>query len=151
MPNHRPTAPPKAPADTTANATFPPDAVPDAFLAQCPSRTVLTRLVEKWTLLILVALADGPRRFGALRRQIEGVSQKMLTQSLRRLERDGLVDRRLYDEMPLRVEYSLTALGRDALPLVAQLKRWAEAHLHTIEARREAFDRALAPPDDPRS
>lgn len=106
---------------------------PDAFLKACPSRALLARVAEKWTLLVLVALEDGPTRFGALRRRVEGVSQKMLTQTLRGLERDGLITRHLYDEMPLRVEYELTAPGRELLPLAAQLKRWAEAN-YTAEA-----------------
>ncbi|MFN3945278.1 MAG: winged helix-turn-helix transcriptional regulator [Allosphingosinicella sp.] len=99
---------------------------PDAFLKACPSRALLARIAEKWTLLVLVALEHGPVRFGTLRRQIEGVSQKMLTQTLRALESDGLVSRRLYDEMPLRVEYALTLRGRSLLPLAASLKHWAE-------------------------
>ena len=101
---------------------------PDAFLRACPSRALLTRIAEKWTLLILVALEDGPTRFGALRRRVEGISQKMLTQTLRGLERDGLVSRTLYDEMPLRVEYALTARGRSLPPLAAAIKAWTEAN-----------------------
>ncbi|MEM9795411.1 MAG: helix-turn-helix domain-containing protein [Pseudomonadota bacterium] len=99
---------------------------PDAFRLACPSRDLFIRLAEKWTLLAIPALADGPLRFGALRRRLEGVTQKMLTQTLRKLEADGLVDRALYDEMPLRVEYSLTPKGRALLPHVAALKLWAE-------------------------
>ena len=101
---------------------------PDAFLRACPSRALLARIAEKWTLLVLVALRDGPVRFGALRRTVEGVSQKMLTQTLRALESDGLVTRHLYDEMPLRVEYELTKRGRSLLPLAADIKQWAEAN-----------------------
>lgn len=102
------------------------DVAPDAFLKACPSRALLARIAEKWALLVLVALEEGPTRFGALRRRIEGVSQKMLTQTLRALERDGLVTRHLHDEMPLRVEYALTDRGHELLPLAAQLKHWAE-------------------------
>jgi DNA-binding HxlR family transcriptional regulator len=102
------------------------DVAPDAFLKACPSRALLARIAGKWALLVLVALEEGPTRFGALRRRVEGVSQKMLTQTLRALERDGLVTRHLYDEMPLRVEYALTDRGRGLLPLAAQLKQWAE-------------------------
>ena len=101
---------------------------PDAFLKACPSRALLARVAEKWTVLVLVALEPGPRRFGALLRQVEGVSQKMLTQTLRALERDELVSRRLYNEMPLRVEYTLTERGRSLLPLAAELKRWSEVN-----------------------
>jgi DNA-binding HxlR family transcriptional regulator len=113
---------------------------PDAFLLACPSRAVLTRIGEKWAMLALVALTQGPRRFGGLRRSIEGVSQKMLTQTLRNLERDGLVTRRLYDEMPLRVEYELTALGKELVPLVACLKAWAEQNLRKIEKSQTQFE-----------
>lgn len=99
---------------------------PDAFLLACPSRDLFVRLAEKWTLLAIAALAEGPLRFGALRRRLNGVTQKMLTQTLRKLEDDGLVHRELFDEMPLRVEYSLTEKGADLLPLVVALKKWAE-------------------------
>ena len=116
------------------------DPQPDAFVAACPSRDILARLGGKWTLLILVALSRGPIRFGALRRQIEGISQKMLTQSLRRLERDGLVARQVFDEMPLRVEYRSTELGRGVLPIARRLKSWVEEHFHEIEAQQKEFD-----------
>ena len=113
---------------------------PDAFLAACPSRALLSRLGEKWSMLIVVALEDGEVRFGALRRRLEGVSQKMLTQNLRSLERDGLVVRRLHDERPLRVGYALTPAGRSLLPHVHALKRWAEAHLAPVERSNADFD-----------
>jgi DNA-binding HxlR family transcriptional regulator len=99
---------------------------PDAFLKNCPSRDLFARLSEKWALLSIAALAEGPLRFGALRRQLEGVTQKMLTQTLRKLESDGLIKRQVFDEMPLRVEYSLTERGWDLMPLVKKLKAWAE-------------------------
>lgn len=113
---------------------------PDAFLAACPSRGLLARLGEKWAVLALVALADGPLRFGALRRRLEGVSQKMLTQTLRRLERDGLLTRTLYDEMPLRVEYALTDAGRSALAPLRAMKAWAEGNLAASLDANAAFD-----------
>ena len=77
---------------------------PDAFLKVCPSRTVLARVGQKWTVLTMVALQDSALRFGDIRRRLEGVSQKVLTQTLRAMERDGLIERRLYDERPLRVD-----------------------------------------------
>ena len=117
---------------------------PDTFIAVCPSRAVLARMGEKWTLMILVSMADGPVRFGALRRRIEGISQKMLTQVLRNLERDGLLERRHHDERLPRVEYTLTALGRDLLPLAQRLKAWAEEHLHEIERNNARYDEQLA-------
>lgn len=113
---------------------------PEAFLAACPSRAVLGRIGEKWTLMVVVALAPGARRFGHLQRQLEGVSQKVLTRSLRNLERDGFVRRRDYGEIPRRVEYNLTPLGRSFLPLAQTLKQWAEEHLLEIEANAERFD-----------
>ncbi len=114
---------------------------PDAFVALCPSRPLLARLGEKWSLLVIVALAEtAPQRFGALKRRLEGVSQKMLTQTLRSLERDGLVARRLYDEMPLRVEYHLTPLGESLVPLTKQIKSWAEINLHAIQKNNREFD-----------
>ncbi|MCK0068147.1 winged helix-turn-helix transcriptional regulator [Kordiimonas laminariae] len=116
---------------------FPADAQPDAFVARCPSRQVLVRLAEKWTMLAIVALEGGPVRFGELKRRIEGVSQKMLTQTLRNLEQDKLITRQIYDEMPLRVEYELTALGRDLLPLIQAIKDWTEVHFREIVGEAE--------------
>lgn len=113
---------------------------PDAFLAVCPSRMVLARLGEKWALLCLVALASGALRFGTMRRRLEGVSQKMLTQTLRHLERDGLITRRLFNEMPLRVEYELTPRGRDVLPLALALKYWVERNFLAIAASNQRYD-----------
>lgn len=114
---------------------------PDAFVRICPSRAVLARVGEKWTTLALVALAGGPLRSGALRRRLEGVSQKMLSQTLRNLERDGLVARTAFDERLPRVEYRLTERGRTLLPWVVGLKAWAEENLKGIERSNAAFDR----------
>ena len=88
-------------------------------------------------MLVIVALEDGPHRFGTVRRRVEGISQKMLTKTLRKLEQDGLVTRTAYNEMPLRVEYSLTTLGRDLLPLIRAIKEWAEIHMAHVLAHRE--------------
>ncbi|MEL6363175.1 MAG: helix-turn-helix domain-containing protein [Pseudomonadota bacterium] len=95
---------------------------------------------DKWSTLLLVALADGPLRFGGLRRRLDGISQKMLTQTARHLERDGLVSRTLYDERPIRVEYDLTNLGRSLLPHVRSLKDWAEQNWRSVEASHARFD-----------
>ena len=113
---------------------------PNAFLAKCPSRPLLARIGDKWSTLLLVALADGPLRFGGLRRRLDGISQKMLTQTARHLERDGLVSRTLYDERPIRVEYDLTNLGRSLLPHVRSLKDWAEQNWRSVEASHARFD-----------
>ncbi|MFT4510244.1 winged helix-turn-helix transcriptional regulator [Caballeronia sp. 15711] len=117
---------------------------PDAFLQVCPSRTVLLRIGQKWTVLAMVALQSSPRRFGDLRRRLEGVSQKMLTQTLRAMERDGLVKRQLHDERPVRVEYELTPLGESLLSIVIALKKWAEEQLDAIEANNHAYDKKFA-------
>jgi DNA-binding HxlR family transcriptional regulator len=113
---------------------------PDAFKRICPSREVMARLGEKWTMLVIVALENGPMRFGELRRKVEGVSQKMLSKTARNLERDGLLTRRLIDEKPLHVEYELTERGRELLVVVQALKKWAEKHLHAIIANARSFD-----------
>ena len=115
---------------------------PDAFLTACPSRGLVARLGEKWALLVLVAIAGGCRRFGALKRRLEGISPKMLTQTLRTLERDGLIHRQVVSTRPVAVEYSLSPLGADLLPLAQALKSWAEAHLHEIVQHNAAFDGA---------
>lgn len=113
---------------------------PDAYLSACPSRPLMARLGEKWTVLAIVALEDGPLRFGVLRRQLEGVSQKMLSQTLRNLERDGLLVRTVFDARPIRVEYELTKLGMSLVPLLMDLKRWAEQNLETVEAARGKYE-----------
>lgn len=117
---------------------------PDAFLAACPSRHLLARIGEKWTLMVVVALDGEAVRFGALRSRIEEVSQKMLTQSLRNLERDGLVRREVFDEMPVRVEYTLTELGTTLVPLAKALKQWAEGSLKAVEESQVRYDEAAA-------
>ncbi|MEL7114700.1 MAG: helix-turn-helix domain-containing protein [Pseudomonadota bacterium] len=108
------------------------DLKPDAFLAACPSRHILARLGQKWTMLVIVALEDGPVRFGAIHRKVEGVSQKMLSQTLRQLEEDQMVMRKAFDEKPLRVEYELTELGVSVMPLIKAVKHWSEEHLDQI-------------------
>ena len=112
----------------------------DAFLAACPSRQVLARISDKWVTLILVALAGGPLRYSDLGRVITGVSQKMLTQTLRTLERDGLVARAVTASVPVRVDYQLTPLGDSLMPAVNAVKSWAEEHISEIEASRTAYD-----------
>jgi len=99
---------------------------------ECRARAVLTILAEKWALLVIEALSTGPVRTGDLRRRIGGVSEKMLIQTLRRLESLGLVERRDYREVPPRVDYALTEIGRSLSPLVLDLDRWVEANAFTL-------------------
>ena len=117
-------------------------AVYNAYLAECPSRQVLDALSDKWVTLVLTALADSPRRYSELSRTIAGVSQKMLTQTLRTLERDGLVSRAITVSVPVRVDYELTPLGRTLLPVVRAIKDWSETHIAAVHAARAAYDQA---------
>ncbi|MDV3221297.1 helix-turn-helix domain-containing protein [Intrasporangium sp.] len=110
----------------------------DAFLAECPSRQLLDLVTSKWVCLVLAALADGPRRHSELRRDIAGVSQKMLTQTLRDLERDGLVTREVTPSVPVRVDYALTDLGEGLREVIQPLKTWAEANMDVVLANRAA-------------
>jgi len=108
--------------------------------ANCPVRDVLDRVGEKWTLLILVALAGEPQRFSALQRDVGDISKRMLTQTLRMLERDGLVERTVYPTKPPSVDYRLTALGRSALNPLASLIGWASESHDEIRAARAEYD-----------
>lgn len=117
------------------------DAPQTVFDRQYSSRAVLALLAEKWTTLVLYALAGGTKRHGELRHEIAEISQKMLTQTLRRLERDGLVARTMYPQVPPRVEYALTPLGQTLGTLVCAICDWAAVHYEEIEAARTAYDR----------
>lgn len=109
----------------------------------CPTRQVLDRVADKWTMLVIVALEDEPvMRFSELRRRIEGISQKMLTQTLRALERDGLVERTVYPTVPVTVEYRLTDLGAGLSRTVNTLRTWAYGNIEHIQAARERYDQA---------
>jgi DNA-binding HxlR family transcriptional regulator len=120
-----------------------PIARPDAFVAECPTRELLSRLSDKWVSLVLVALADGSLRYRELHRRIDGVSQKMLTQTLRALERDGLLTRTVTPTVPLRTDYQLTALGATLLPIMAAIKAWAEERIDEVERARIVYDAAV--------
>ena len=110
------------------------------FDQSCPTRTVLDSVADRWTTLIIDLLAEGPQRFGALRRRIGGISQKMLTQTLRTLERDGLVSRRVYPTTPPSVEYALTPLGQTLTEPLGALRTWSVANVEQILAARAAYD-----------
>lgn len=118
----------------------------DVMVATCPSRTSLARIANKWTAMIVIALADGPLRFGAIREAVDGISGKVLTETLRDLERDGIVSRTMYNEMPPRVEYELTPLGQSLRAPLTALGRWAEAHIEDVLQAREKFDERIASP-----
>src|SRR6476660_4537973 len=104
--------------------------------AHCLSRVVLSRIADKWTALIIQVLAGGTKRYAVLQREIGGISQKMLTQTLRSLERDGLIERKVYPEVPPKVEYALSRLGRTLIEPLQALCRWSEKHLPELQANR---------------
>jgi DNA-binding HxlR family transcriptional regulator len=130
----------------------------DAFLAQCPSRQLLDRLADKWVTLVLSALrSDGshefgtdcageprPMRYSELSRMLAGVSQKMLTQTLRSLERDGLITRTVTPTVPVTVTYELTPLGLSLHETMRGLKRWAETHMDDVLVSRAAYDQEVS-------
>lgn len=112
------------------------------YLANCPTRHILDRIGDRWTVLVVGFLGRGDARFSRLLRGIEGISQKMLTQTLRGLERDGLVLRTVRPEVPVRVDYELTDAGRSLLTPLRALEDWSIEHVAAISAAREAYDRS---------
>jgi len=110
---------------------------PDPWNADCPSRELLALIGDKWVLLLLPKLAQSPKRNGELMRALGGISQKMLTQTLRAMERDGLIARRDFGEVPPRVEYELTELGRSLAAPVAALDRWVVERFRAVERARK--------------
>ncbi|AKK02081.1 winged helix-turn-helix transcriptional regulator [Corynebacterium epidermidicanis] len=101
----------------------------DPYSRACPSRGFLSRLGEKWTVLVVLKLADGPQRYSDLAKEIDGISQKMLTKTLKSLQSDGLVERKIYDDSPPRVEYGLTERGYSLLGPLQGLMDWAVTHM----------------------
>jgi DNA-binding HxlR family transcriptional regulator len=116
----------------------------DAFFEACPSRELLDRLSDKWVSLIIVSLTDGELRYSEISRTVAGVSQKMLTQTLRNLERDGLLSRSVRPSVPVQVSYQLTDLGRSLLPVLRAIKDWAEANMLEVRQAREVFEAVSA-------
>lgn len=114
----------------------------------CPTRMVLGRLADKWTVLVVGQLAPGTRRFGELRREITGISPKVLTQTLRALERDGILTRRVYASVPPKVEYALTPLGRTLIDLVDAIRGWAETHIEAVLEAQQTFDQQTQDVDE---
>ncbi len=113
---------------------------PNVYDPACPTRRVLDLIGDKWATLIVGLLETQPQRFAALQRQIGGISHKMLTQTLRNLERAGLVKRTVYAEVPPRVEYALTQLGQTLCQPIAALRLWAEENIAAVMASQEHFD-----------
>jgi DNA-binding HxlR family transcriptional regulator len=113
---------------------------PDIHNPDCPSRAVLDRISDKWTPLIVLVLRDGPMRFTHLRLGVGGVAPKVLAETLRRLERDGLLTRTAYAEVPPRVEYELTALGHSLTEPISAVAVWAEEHTRQITRARDRYD-----------
>jgi len=116
----------------------------DVYEDRCPTRLVLDRIADKWALLILNRLRSETIRFNQLRRDIKGISQKVLSQTLKRLERDGLISRCVHATVPVTVEYALTPLGRTLTETVAALAHWAESNIEEVLAAQAAYDAAAA-------
>ncbi|MGL5807301.1 MAG: winged helix-turn-helix transcriptional regulator [Xenococcaceae cyanobacterium] len=114
---------------------------PSIFTLECPTQKVMDILCNKWSLIILYCLSFGTKRHNQLQKQIEGISQKMLTQTLKHLERHGLVARNVYPVIPPKVEYSLTPVGTTLIEPLAYLCHWSEDHITELEAAQELYDR----------
>ncbi len=112
---------------------------------RCPTRLVLTRIADKWTVLVVTALEGGTLRFSELQRRVGGVSQKMLTQTLRGLERDGLLTRTVYPSVPPKVEYTLTPLGHTLVTLFDAIRLWSESHIEEVLKSQATYDDGGAP------
>ncbi|TYC85502.1 helix-turn-helix domain-containing protein [Novosphingobium sp. BW1] len=111
------------------------------FSVDCPSRKLFEQIADKWSMMVLTVLDHGPVRFNAIKRYLEGVTQKSLTQCLRKLERNGLVKRQVIPAAPVAVEYSLTPLGQSLLPPFKALYLWTIDNMAQVDAARTDFDR----------
>ncbi len=118
--------------------------IPNPYDANCPTRMILDRIGDKWAVLVLGLVEHEPRRFNELRRSIDGLSQKMLSQTLKSLERDGLVQRRAFATVPVTVEYSITPLGLTLAATVNALRLWAEKHIGDVLAAQKRYDAKAA-------
>nr|WP_320167248.1 helix-turn-helix domain-containing protein [uncultured Methylophaga sp.] len=112
----------------------------DVYNKNCPTRLVLDRIADKWTVLTVGALANETKRFSQLQRELDGISQKMLTQTLRGLERDGVIQRQVYPTVPPKVEYSLTPLGRTLITLLENITDWSEDNIERVIEAQQAYD-----------
>jgi DNA-binding HxlR family transcriptional regulator len=113
---------------------------PDVYAANCPTRQLLDRIADKWSVLILTTLGGSEMRFNGLKRRIEGISQKMLSQTLRSLERDGLVSRRVVPTVPVSVTYAITPLGTELLDALRAMIDWAERRMVAVAQAQAAYD-----------
>ncbi|WP_103335047.1 winged helix-turn-helix transcriptional regulator [Amycolatopsis sp. CA-126428] len=118
---------------------------PDPYDRNCPTRQLLDRIGDQWTVLIVGALSAGPLRFTEIGRRVDGISQKVLTQTLRSLVRDGILTRTTYPTIPPKVEYELTALGRNLSEPLDVLDRWARRHMSSVQEARDAYDAEHTP------
>lgn len=116
---------------------------PNVYHPLCPTRMILDCIADKWTVLLLGMLEDGPQRFNHLRREVGGISQKVLSQTLKSLERDGLVTRTAFPTVPVTVEYAITPLGLTLAGTIAGLRDWAESHIGAVLAAQQAYDQRM--------
>ena len=112
----------------------------NVFAKACPTRLVLDRIADKWALLALRLICVKPKRFNQLKRDIEGISQKVLSQTLKKLERDGLITRRAFATVPVTVEYSITPLGETLTDVATSISKWAEANIEAVMAAQKNYD-----------
>ncbi len=129
-----------APSRNLVSSPEPPAAPPDPYAASCPTRLLLDRIGDKWMVLTLGLIRDKPRRFNALRREIEGVTQKMLSQTLKQMERDGLITRTVLPTAPISVEYAITPLGGTLAAVLDGLQLWARDHMADVLTSRRLYD-----------
>lgn len=118
---------------------------PQCFSSDCPSRVLFDQISDKWSMMILTVLNDGPHRFNSIKRRLEGVTQKALTQCLRRLERNGLVFREVISLSPVAVQYEITSLGQTLQKPIRALYEWTVAHMPDVEVARQRFDGLASP------
>ena len=140
LPGKEPLPTPERSPGQILSASFQAWSGRELVTAACPVRDVIDHLGDKWSTLLIIALASGPLRFGALRRAVPDISQRMLTQTLRDLQRDGLIGRQVFPTKPPSVEYSLSPLGRSLLEPLAMLVGWAERNHPEIRMARARFD-----------
>ena len=132
----------KAPSGHPVSSPTPPDRAPNPYDARCPTRLMLDRIGDKWSVLIIGLLSGGPIRFNRLRREIAGLTQKTLSLTLKALERDGLVVRTVRPTTPVQVEYALTPLGATLVEAIEALQRWARDHIAEVERAQRRYDEA---------